>query len=68
MSDEIRPEDEVEGHSLYEKPGQEGPGFEGPVVDATEDDEPEVEGHGLVEGLVEKPGQYGPGYEGPTQE
>jgi hypothetical protein len=42
MSDEIRPEDEVEAHGPY----TDAPVTDAPVADATADEEPDVEAHG----------------------
>jgi hypothetical protein len=71
MSDETRPEEEVEAHGPVglEGPGLEGPGLEGPGLEgpaASSDEEPDVEAHGPV-GL-EGPGLEGPGLEGPGLE
>ena len=68
MSDEIRPDEEVEAHGpVFDGPGAEGPGAEGPGAEATDD--PDVEAHAFRMGPgAEGPGAEGPGAEGPTGE
>ena len=62
MSDEVRPDDEIEGHDSF---GLEEPGLAASEIEATGDEEPDFEAHGPV-GLG--PGAMGPAMEGPAVE
>ena len=62
MSDEIRPEDEIDAHDSV---GLEGPGLVAAEMEATGDEEPDFEAHGPV-GLG--PGAMGPAVESPKVE
>jgi len=64
MSDEIRPEDEVEAHGAPAM-GPDAAFAEGSTVGAADDQEPDVEAHGL---LTEAPNVAAPNVAAPNVE